>query len=340
MVALIVRTAILAAVRRLILAAGERLLVIDPASGEARSDLADRAPECLAVDAAGRVWCGTDGHGVLIGEDRGEVWREAGLEGAHVTAIAAAAEGKVVYAGTEPSAVFRRNGAEGAWSELRGLEALSSAGSWSFPPRPWTHHVRAILIDPRDPDLIHVAIEAGALVRSRDGGRTWQDRMPDGPIDSHRLAAHAAAPGWIGSAAGDGWFESEDGGETWQSPDKGLADGYLWSVAVDAADPGTVLVSAAPGPSRAHVARRAKSRIYRRSGGSDWQLVDGGLPERRGTTAAELLADPDEPGVFWAASNQGVHRSDDGGVTWRRVEIAWPEELRAVRVDALALLNA
>ncbi|MDF0682041.1 MAG: hypothetical protein P0116_13870 [Candidatus Nitrosocosmicus sp.] len=42
---------------------------------------------------------------------------------------------------------------------------LHSSSTWSFPPRPWTHHVRWIEPDVNNKDYIFVAIEAGALIK-------------------------------------------------------------------------------------------------------------------------------------------------------------------------------
>ena len=51
---------------------------------------------------------------------------------------------------------------------------ITNFTSWSFPPRPWTSHVRWIESDKNNPDYVFAAIEAGALVKSHDGGRTWK----------------------------------------------------------------------------------------------------------------------------------------------------------------------
>ena len=45
-----------------------------------------------------------------------------------------------------------------------------------FPPRPFTHHVRWITVDPNNPNTIHVSIEAGAVIQSNDKGHTWIDK--------------------------------------------------------------------------------------------------------------------------------------------------------------------
>ena len=141
-----------------------------------------------------------------------------------------------MYAGTEPSAVFRSEDSGETWEDCGGLTALPSAVEWSFPPRPETHHVRWIEADPHVQGRLFVAVEAGALIRSNDSGNTWQDRTTHGPKDSHQLAIHLSAPGRLYAAAGDGYFESRDGGDTWQRFEKGLEHRYLWSIAVDSAD--------------------------------------------------------------------------------------------------------
>ena len=46
---------------------------------------------------------------------------------------------------------------------------------WPFPPRPSTHHVRWIEPDVNRKEYLFVAIEAGALIKSFDGGKTWID---------------------------------------------------------------------------------------------------------------------------------------------------------------------
>jgi hypothetical protein len=42
----------------------------------------------------------------------------------------------IVYAGTEPSAVFRSDSGGDSWVELAGLRTLPSADTWSIPHGP------------------------------------------------------------------------------------------------------------------------------------------------------------------------------------------------------------
>jgi photosystem II stability/assembly factor-like uncharacterized protein len=285
-------------------------------------------PRAIAVDPRRpeRVWCGTAGAGVWRSLDAGASWQAAGLASAQVSAVSASPDG-VLYAGTEPSALFRSEDGGATWEDLPAMRALPSAPTWSFPPRPETSHVRWITIDPADPDRLYVCIEAGALVRSQDGGRTWTDRVPGGPLDTHTLAMHPGAPGRLYSAAGDGimgghgYNESRDRGETWAHPDQGIDRRYLYGLAVDPGDPDTVVVSAARSPMAAHAPSAADATLYRRSGDGPWRELGEGLPETRGTLRALLATTPAEPGVFYAGSNRGLFRSADAGRTWERLRL-------------------
>jgi len=305
--------------------------------------LEEKSPESLAIDPGNpaRIYSGTWGHGLWRSNDAGLSWDPVGAGIAHeeITAVAVSpAERGVVYAGTEPSAVFRSENGGETWSELSGLRALPSSQSWAFPPRPETHHVRWIETDPAVAGRVYVAIEAGALVRTLDGGRTWLDRVRGGPIDTHSAATHRMAAGRVYSAAGDGYFESDDAGESWSRRVEGLQHRYLVGVAVDPADPDTVIVSAASGPFVAYSPRRAEAYVYRKTARHQFEQAMEGLPDGQGTIASRLATNPDEPGIIYAANNHGVFRTADAGRTWQALEIPWPPRAFARGVDALACL--
>jgi hypothetical protein len=79
--------------------------------GEVR--LKDRDVQCVAADVnrKGIVYCGTLGDGAFESDDGGMTWRSLeGVRARNVTSIAVSNSG-VVYAGSEPSAIFRSNGA-------------------------------------------------------------------------------------------------------------------------------------------------------------------------------------------------------------------------------------
>lgn len=309
--------------------AGAEAARVTPAEG-----LEGQHPSAVAADAwlERRAWCATTRGGVFRSDDGGVTWSRAGLEGERLTALVPSpARRDLIWAGTEPSAVWRSDDAGTSWRPCSDLDELPSSSEWSFPPRPETHHVRWIACHPAEPDRLWAAIEAGALIRTLDGGRTWIDRVAGGPYDTHELAVHPSAPDVLRSAAGDGYYESVDGGATWRSPMDGLDVGYLRSVAVDPGDPEIVVVSAASHPHRAYMAGRSDGRLYRREGNGRWRRVSAGWPDPPATIAPVLVAGA-RGGELWAADERGLHRSMDGGSGWRQVAAfdPTPEYIRAL----------
>src|SRR5262245_32584722 len=74
--------------------------------------LAQVGAQCVAVDPGepDRVYVGTFDRGLLASDDGGRTWRgpERGLEEQRVLSLAVSrASGAVVYAGTEPSNLYR-----------------------------------------------------------------------------------------------------------------------------------------------------------------------------------------------------------------------------------------
>ena len=341
----------------LYVAIDKALAVIHQRNGEWNVDLhlTDSQPQCVAVDPSHQeqVYCGTFDKGLWQSSDAGASWQPVGEGIAHQQVMSVAVStleqvaGKgVVYAGTEPSAMYRSEDGGKSWRDLAALRALPSASSWSFPPRPWTSHIRWITPDPVVSGRIYVAAEAGALIRSLDGGETWEDRKPNGPFDTHTLVMHRLAPNRLYSAAGDGFMRpgngfvrSDDGGDSWYRPDEGLSYNYLWSVAVDPANPDTVVVSASPGPQQAHNLTSAESAIYHRSANSAWQQAHEGLPTVRGLLASVLASNEAEPGVFYAANNKGVFRSPDAGSTWEELPVHWPTNMPLGHAQGLVVVH-
>lgn len=203
---------------RILVATRDRVLLLGARSGKLRStDGVDARPTCLAADLrSSRAWCGTE-DGVHRSDDGGETWVGAGLEGEQITALAADTTGPgAVWAGTEPSALYRSKNGGRSWDRAVGLLDLPSSSEWAFPPRPETHHVRWIAPHPHEGGRLWLAIEAGALVTTPDGGATWRDRVPGGAYDTHEVAIHPDRPDTLRIAAGDGYYESHDGGTSWE----------------------------------------------------------------------------------------------------------------------------
>lgn len=332
----------------LLLAMRDSLLVVNRALDGWETDvrLAGKALRCIAASPhrPERVYGGTAREGLWRSDDLGRSWMQLGTAvlPSQVTAVAVSpfergtSDEEVVYAGTGPSAIYRSTDGGETWKERAALLSLPSARTWSFPPRPETHHVRCIAPDPHVEGRLFVAIEAGALVSSADSGRSWTDRHPSGPYDTHTLVVHPRLPDRLYSAAGDGYFESDTGGSTWERREGGLEHRYAWGLAVDPNDAESVVISAAGSAADAHRADTAKSWIYRKTAGQPWRAITAGLPSPAGTTVSALVTDATD-GVIYAANNRGIYRSVDTGASWERLALSWPERYRMQRVVGLAV---
>jgi hypothetical protein len=317
-----------------------------------RESLKGTQPQSVAFDHqnSNRAYCGTFNDGLWKTDDFGHTWdsiANGAISSQKVMSVSVSPLMEQrnhgfnkVYVGTEPSELYISNDGGEYWERMTALNNLDSSTSWSFPPRPWTHHVRWIEPDVNNLDYLFVAIEAGALVQSRDGGRTWIDRVTEGPYDTHTLATHQKAPRRLYSSAGDGYFESLDYGKSWSRPTPGLRHHYLHGLAVDSANPQTLIVSASLGPWEAHSVKNAESFVYRKSEDSEnWQAISDGLPEATGTIITILVSNPKAAGGFYAVNNRGVYISTNSGVSWRSLDLTRPKEYLSQHPWSVAVGN-
>jgi len=208
----------------------------------------------------------------------------------------------------------------------------------------WTHmglsdaqQVGAILIDPRDPNRVLVAVlghpygpnEQRGVFRSLDGGRSWDKVLyKDENTGATTLAfdptnaqtvyavlwAARQAPWENGAFQGpnSGLFKSMDGGTTWHQLSSGLPS------TVEGL--GRIGIAIAPGNAQrmyAMVDAGPQTGVYRSDdAGENWRRVNS---ERRvsgrGSDFAEVKVDPKNADVVYVA-NTSTYKSTDGGLTF------------------------
>jgi photosystem II stability/assembly factor-like uncharacterized protein len=332
----------------------DELIKTDEKLGTTNTVLRGLQVVSLAYDPfdTNRLYCGTYGRGLWRSLDAGENWepiaapsaieplRDTVIPYPHIMSLTVSTKKSeqgygVVYAGTEPSALFYSEDGGDTWKELEGIQNLPSKLLWSYPPRPHTHHVHWIETNPSDTNQLFAAIEYGAFLRSLDEGKHWEDRKFNGPLDTHTFALHPKAPGRIYVAAGDGFHqpgrgyaESRDSGATWHYPNQGLHYQYLYTLAVDSGNPDIMLVGASENPITAHAPHQAHSTIFRKEREQPWEEVRNGLPPADGSIVPTLAAHPSKAGVFFALNNLGLFYSEDTGLTWNRLDISWKQKFK------------
>jgi photosystem II stability/assembly factor-like uncharacterized protein len=308
---------------RLYAATGDGIARLDESRGawSVELTLAGSGAQCLAVDPADpdTAYAGLREGGVRRTRDGGRSWVDCELPEPAVFSLAVSAADRAVYAGTEPSRLFHSVEGGDGWRALDALLELPSRPTWSFPPRPWTSHVRWIAPSPHDGNLLLAGIELGGLMRSSDGGGTWQDHRPGAQPDVHSLAWHPSVQGRAYEAGGGGSAFSTDAGETWQPADEGRDRNYTWSVAVDPDDPDCWYVSASTGPFAAHGGRDPQARIYRRREGEPWRALGGGLPEPLPAMPYALVTTDGR--LFAGLADGQIWESGDRGDSWTALRL-------------------
>lgn len=286
--------------------------------------LAGQDVRCLEVDPLNpeRVYAGAQGQGVFCSEDGGRTWQPLGLEGVIVKSLAASPhQPGVIYAGTKgPACIYRTSDGGKHWEELEGFRRVR-AWWWLSPAEPpFSAYVLALAISPADPGVVLAGIEAGAVVRSADGGRTWSGHRPGAGRDCHQLLFHPRQPEWAYEAHGGGPRVSRDAGQTWQGSRAGLHGNYCFNVAVDARQPEIWYAVTAP-VSKAH-SPDARAAVQRFTGGAPWHTLGGGLPSL--FKSLPLLAGhPTVPGEVYVASTDGrVWQSRDCGDSFQQLPLS------------------
>ena len=290
--------------------------------------LPERDVRCLAVDPLNQavVYAGTQGYGVLRSGDRGKTWHQVGLAGHVVKAVAASPTVPgTIFAGTKPARLFVSRDGGASWEELRSFRRIRSRWLWFSPAEaPFTAYVQAIALSPTDPRTLLVGVEAGAVVRSQDGGESWTDHRRGALRDCHSLTFHVTRGDWVyeGGGTGAGVSVSRDAGKSWIQPGDGLDRHYGWAVAADPVRPEVWYTSLSYGALSAHRENHAGAVIARSVGGAAWEALSGGLPQPLNHMPYALLTDPTAPGHVYAGfSNGEVWHTSDHGENWRQLPL-------------------
>ena len=255
----------------------------------------------------------------------------------------------VVYAGVEDAALFKTTDGGKSWHELAGLRGHESGPRWQ--PGAGGMCLHTILIDPRDPERIFIAISAAGSFRTEDGGKTWRpinrglksQYIPDPEAEVghcvHRIAMHPSRPNVLFMQKHWDVMRSDDGGESWREVSGNLPSDFGFPIGVHAHEPETIYVVPIKSDSE-HYPPEGKLRVYRsRTGGDEWQALTKGLPQEncyvnvlRDAMAVDSL---DPCGIYFGTTGGQVYGSADGGDSWAPIVRDLPSVL-SVEVQMLA----
>ncbi len=235
-----------------------------------------------------------------------------------------------VYAGVEDAALFRTNDCGQTWMELPGLRSVKG-NLWQ--PGAGGMCLHKIILDPKDPDRIFIAISAAGAFRSDDGGQNWQainkgllthgeapEEEPEVGFCVHCITMHPSRPDVLFMQKHWDVMRSDNAGESWSEVSGNLPSDFGFPIAVHAHEPDTVYVVPIKSDSE-HYPPDGKLRVYRsRGGGNEWEALTNGLPQSncyvnvlRSALAIDTL---DSCGIYFGTTGGQVYASADSGDTW------------------------
>jgi photosystem II stability/assembly factor-like uncharacterized protein len=238
-----------------------------------------------------------------------------------------------VYAGVEDAALFHSKDGGQNWQELPGLRGHGSGSKWQ--PGAGGMCLHTILVDPKNPARIYIAISAAGTFRSDDAGKTWRpvnrglrsEFLPDPTAEVghcvHRIAMHPSRPTVLFMQKHWDVMRSEDGGDSWHEVSGNLPTDFGFPIDVHAHEPETIYVVPIKNDSE-HFPPDGKLRVFRsRSGGNEWEPLTKGLPQKDcyvNVLRDAMSVDSLEPcGIYFGTTGGQVYSSADGGDNWTAI---------------------
>src|SRR5215831_14535371 len=200
-------------------------------------------------DDLGKTWAESETPNIKFPEDT-----EAKITQAWQIAPAGADEPDVVYVGTEPAALFRSEDGGESFELMRGL--------WNHPHREkWVPGggglgLHTILVDPRDPKRMLIAISTGGVYLTDDGGETWrssnkgiraefmpeEQKYPEFGQCVHKVARDAGNPDRFFLQNHFGLYRSDDGGGSWTDIANGVPSDFGFPMVTHPSEAGTAYI--------------------------------------------------------------------------------------------------
>ncbi len=299
-------------------------------------------PSVATSDDLGATWQEPDHAPVAFppgtGAALGRVWQ---------LAPGPADQPDLIYAGTEPSALFRSTDGGATFELVRAL--------WDHPHRPeWGagyggQAVHTVLPHP-DGRTVLVAMSSGGVYRTVDGGASWTasntgiqayflpDQWPEFGQCVHKVARHVDRPDQYFAQNHHGVYRSDDGGATWQSIADGLPSDFGFAMVAHPHRPGVIYNFPVEADGRRWPPEH-RCRVYRSAdAGASWTALDAGLPRDPyfGMVLRDAMCadDADPAGVYFGTRTGDVYASADEGDSWSLVAAHLPDVLsiRAAQV--------
>jgi hypothetical protein len=257
-------------------------------------------------------------------------------------------EAGTVYAGVEDAAIFRSTDGGASWQELSGLRGHGTGPKWQ--PGAGGMCLHTIILDPKNPDRMFIAISAAGAFRTDDGGKSWKpinrglvsQYIPDPDAEVghcvHHIASHPSKPDTLYMQKHWHVMRSDNAGDQWTKVSGNLPTDFGFVIDVHAHEPETIYVVPIKSDSLHYPVDGALQVWRSKTGGNEWEPMTKGLPQKdcyvnvlRDAMAVDRLEDC---GVYFGTTGGQIYCSPDGGDSWNSIVHDLPAVL-SVEVQTL-----
>ncbi|HZT06723.1 MAG TPA: hypothetical protein VFC51_06805 [Chloroflexota bacterium] len=296
-----------------------------------------------------RVYAGVAHDGVYRTVDAGRTWSKT-LDGDVRSIAVDPGNDEVVYAGMEPTQLYRSDDGGRSWREVTSLFDMPEEvrDNW-WSPVSGVGHVRSIFVHDEDSNLLCLGLEHGGIIRSFDGGQSWDD--VSGGIDYLDIHLVASVPGrfdryFVSSARG--FFTASEPAHGWTRAENGFTRDYFHDFVFLAPEsegqsPTMLIATADKSPGywqRPEGVYSARAAIFRSDDCAEsWRRVAEAQPEPIDAMISTLIAHPVDANSAFAgvgevsrghahgeAGRGWVWITRDRGDTWRDLGVSLPAD--------------
>lgn len=224
-----------------------------------------------------------------------------------------------VLLGTTPPHLYRL-GEAGPAVRIQTFDDLDVREEWYTP---WGGPAAVRSLASTQAGWIYADIHVGSIMRSPDAGRTWAPVTPSLHPDVHEVATTPASESRVYANTYRSVYVSDTQGASWHHRSQGLNNRYGRGIAVNPADPDTILCGVSDGPQGVDVHGQL---YYTADAGVTWIHVTHGFPASTAKNIDTFHIAYANKDVAWVTNDDTLFMSGDRGQTW---ETHWtaPEEI-------------
>ena len=246
-----------------------------------------------------------------------------------------------LYCGVEPAALFESGDGGESWSMVRGLYDHPHRPRWM--PSNGGLVLHTVVPDPCNKERMYVAVSAGGVYRTEDGGSTWlarnngvrvmflPEKYPEFGQCVHKIVLHESRPERLFLQNHWGLYRSDNRGDSWQDIARGVPSDFGFAMLMHAHDADCVYIVPVESD-EFRCTPEGRLRVYRtRNAGGSWEALSRGLPQKGAyeTVLRDALSSDslDPAGIYFGTRSGKLYGSRDEGKSWKRIVEGLPQIL-------------